>query len=160
MEPKPSQRASIVQRLKELGVNHRLLNLGDEAYTVEDVVRLGRVPRDEVCKTLLFVEKSGGTSVLVLVPGDSRVDIERVETVTGLKLRLASPREVKGITGYEVGALPPFGHRTLSLTLVDERLMLKEMVNFGTGIHDTGAEMSPGDFARVMTFRVANISRR
>ncbi len=47
---------------------------------------------------------------MVLVPGDVRIDFEKVNVILGGEYRMSTPEEAKRVTGYSIGGIPPFGH--------------------------------------------------
>ena len=49
------------------------------------------------------------------------------------KVKLADPGKVLQETGYQVGAMPPFGHHTPLPTLIDKRVLEKDQVYAGGG---------------------------
>ena len=58
------------------------------------------------------VPDRGGRCVLVVACGNARVDVQRVEALTGIVgLKLAKPDVVLAMTGYPAGGTPPMGHR-------------------------------------------------
>lgn len=148
----------VIDMLEERGVSYRLIHLPERAYTVDDVVRLAGVERREVCKTILLMGRRSGDPLLVIVPGHRRIDIPKIESIVGEKVRFARPEEIKGITGCEMGALPPYGHKKRIRTILDRLLLKQERVNFASGRHDLGVEIRAEDLPKVMCFEVEEIS--
>ena len=65
---------------------------------------------------------SGGRSLLVIMLAQHRMDERRLAALTlsaRRALRLATPSEVLALSGFAVGAVPPFGHATALPTLLD-----------------------------------------
>jgi Cys-tRNA(Pro) deacylase len=152
--PKPK----VIKLLNERRIDYRLLKLPERAYTVNDVVRLAGVKTQEICKTILLIGKKSKRPVIVIVPGDKRVNIASVELIVNEKLRLARKDEIKQITGYELGALPPYGHKKKIRTIVDKLLIMQPKINFSAGIHNLGVEINSRDFSRVVDFEIGDIS--
>ncbi|MFE9685055.1 YbaK/EbsC family protein [Streptomyces sp. NPDC006285] len=76
----------------------------------------------EICKSLVFA--ADGVPVLVLMDGASRVDLERVRQELGAeKVTRANADLVRETTGYAIGGVPPFGHRTKTRVLADRSLL-------------------------------------
>jgi prolyl-tRNA editing enzyme YbaK/EbsC (Cys-tRNA(Pro) deacylase) len=59
-----------------------------------------------------------GGAVLCLCAGDRRVDTAKL----GEGIRQAKPDEVRDVTGFAVGGVPPLGHDQPVRTVVDESL--------------------------------------
>jgi prolyl-tRNA editing enzyme YbaK/EbsC (Cys-tRNA(Pro) deacylase) len=143
--------------LEEKGVDYRLIELTDRAVTVEDVVRYVKhgVDRDEICKTIILKDKEGRMHAVFLKGGD-RIDFKKLRRVMG-KARVAAPDEVEEATGVKAGAVCPLN---LDVPLyVDERVFMKERINFGSGNHLYGIEMSPKDIAKVMDYKVVDAAK-
>ncbi|KAF8072965.1 EXD3 [Scenedesmus sp. PABB004] len=78
------------------------------------------VPPRRNLKTMLLTCPAG--ALVVLAAGDRRVDLGAVAAHLGVPrrhVRLASAAEALAATGFEVGAIPPFGHAARLRTLVD-----------------------------------------
>jgi len=141
------------QKLDKASVKYSLFKLEKQAYTVEDVVKYsrGRIKLDEICKTMILTDDQGqGFGVLLL--GVSRVDLNKVGEITEKKLHLASRKEVIELTGIEPGAICPI---ILDIPLlVDEQVLLKNRINFGSGDHLYGIEMNSLDLKKVVEYRI------
>jgi prolyl-tRNA editing enzyme YbaK/EbsC (Cys-tRNA(Pro) deacylase) len=94
-----------------------------DTSTAETAARAVNAPQGSIVKSLIFL--ADGEPLLVLVSGDQRADIKWLRTKLGLskrRLRIAQPEEVLQQTGFEVGGVPPLGHRQPLRTLVDRSL--------------------------------------
>jgi prolyl-tRNA editing enzyme YbaK/EbsC (Cys-tRNA(Pro) deacylase) len=61
--------------------------------------------------------------------GGSRVDVARVREELGAeKVIRAKPDVVRETTGYAIGGVPPFGHRTRTRVLADRSLLEHDVV--------------------------------
>ena len=141
------------QKLDKASVKYSLFKLDKQAYTVEDVVKSsrGRIKLDEICKTMILTDDQGqGFGVLLL--GVNRVNLKKVGKITEKKLHLASRKEVIELTGIEPGAICPI---ILDIPLlVDEQVLLKNRINFGSGDHLYGIEMNSLDLKKVVEYRI------
>ncbi len=61
----------------------------------------------EIAKSIVF---TGRRTVVVVLSGVKRVKLEKLSLVAGSELRVASAEEVKTMTGYIAGGVPPFPH--------------------------------------------------
>src|SRR5262249_32213066 len=65
----------------------------------------------QIVKSLLFVVDR--RPVMLLVAGDRKADTARLAPLLGVprkRIRMASSDEVRELTGFEVGGVPPLGH--------------------------------------------------
>ncbi|EFE68968.1 YbaK/EbsC family protein [Streptomyces viridosporus] len=109
----------------------------------------------QICKSLVFaawgsplLEQGGepgeGVPVLVLVDGASRVDVERVRQELGAaKVTRAGAGVVRETTGYAIGGVPPFGHRTRTRVLADRSLLDHDVVWAAAGTPYSVFPMEP-----------------
>jgi prolyl-tRNA editing enzyme YbaK/EbsC (Cys-tRNA(Pro) deacylase) len=112
------------QALADLGLNPALVQeLPADTSTAEAAAEVVDAPVGSIVKSLIFL--ADGQPLLVLVSGDHRADVKRLRAALGLskrQLRIARPSEVLEQTGFEVGGVPPVGHREPLRTLIDATL--------------------------------------
>lgn len=60
-------------------------------------------------------------------------------------------------TGFEVGAMPPFGHRYPLPTLMDKRVLQQPSVYAGGGAENALVHLSPEDILRVTRAEVIDL---
>jgi prolyl-tRNA editing enzyme YbaK/EbsC (Cys-tRNA(Pro) deacylase) len=104
-------------------------DLPADTSTAETAAQAVNAPLGSIVKSLIFM--ADGVPVLILVAGDRRADVKRLRSELGLskkRLRIASPEEVLAETGFEVGGVPPVGHRVPYRTFVDTSLARFETV--------------------------------
>ena len=108
-------------------------------------------------KSLVF-RTHEGKYVLVLNPGDKRVNTEAIAQIENTNyLELAKPDEVLRITGVTIGCVPPFGHETKLRTYLNEELLEYEYVYFSSGVHIKTIKIKGEDLLKLIeepiTFR-------
>ncbi|RLI27472.1 MAG: hypothetical protein DRO52_00060 [Candidatus Hecatellales archaeon] len=116
-----------------------IISVGVPVKTVEQAVKATGSKPKQIVKSLLFIAERGGP-VLVVVDGEARVDLERLEKLFG-SVRFATPEEVKEIAGCEVGGVPPVGVNVR--TIVDPRVLENEFVIGGGGSIDKLSKLNP-----------------
>jgi prolyl-tRNA editing enzyme YbaK/EbsC (Cys-tRNA(Pro) deacylase) len=90
-----------------------LIESEQETHTAQQAAKTHNVPVSSIVKSLLIFKEN--EYVLYLIPGDERLDLEKIEG------RMANAEEVKEITGYSIGGVPPFGHKKDIKTYIDDR---------------------------------------
>ncbi|SDL05617.1 YbaK/EbsC family protein [Streptomyces indicus] len=96
----------------------------------------------EIVKSLIFA--ADGVPVLVLMDGSSRVDMELVRRELGAeKVTRPNADVVRETTGYAIGGVPPFGHRTKTRVLADRGLLDHAAVWAAAGTPHTVFPMDP-----------------
>lgn len=113
----------------------------------------------QICKSLVFA--ADGEPVLVLMDGASRVDVERVREELGAgKVGRADARVVRETTGYAIGGVPPFGHRTRTRVLADRGLLEHDLVWAAAGTPHTVFPVAPKELVLHAGATVADVRER
>ncbi|MEU1575375.1 YbaK/EbsC family protein [Streptomyces collinus] len=98
----------------------------------------------QICKSLIFA--ADGVPVLVLMDGASLVDLELVRKELGAdKVTRAKVDIVRETTGYAIGGVPPFGHKTRTRVLADRSLLEHDVVWAAAGTPYAVFPMAPED---------------
>ncbi|WSJ87489.1 YbaK/EbsC family protein [Streptomyces sp. NBC_01304] len=113
------------EALKELGLGELLpavRTFPEATRTAAQAAEAIGCELSEIVKSLIFA--ADGVPVLVLMDGASRVDVELVRRELGAeKVKRADADLVRETTGYAIGGVPPFGHRTRTRVLADRGLL-------------------------------------
>lgn len=71
---------------------------------------------------------------MVLMPGEKQISWRALRTYLGVRrLTTASPEEVQQITGYEIGAVSPFGLPGPLRILADPAIFTHTVISLGSG---------------------------
>ena len=144
--------------LRKEGVNARILTFKKHTRTVEDAERQLGFGRERIIKSMLFVDEKG-VPMLGIVSGDKKVSEKKLLEVSGAqRVKIARPSAVKSLTGYEVGALPPVGHKRAVRTFIDPKVMTFDKVYGGGGEINALLEIDPQDIKRLTKAEVVDIS--
>ncbi|MFC7306165.1 YbaK/EbsC family protein [Streptomyces monticola] len=96
----------------------------------------------QIVKSLIFAVDD--VPVLVLMDGASRVDVELVRRELGAeKVTRADAGVVRETTGYAIGGVPPFGHRTRTRVIADRSLLAHDVVWAAAGTPHAVFPMAP-----------------
>jgi len=144
--------------LEDRGVSYRLIELREKAFSVRDVIEHAKEKLDpeEICKTIILKDERGNKCAIMLL-GNHRTSFSRAKRFIGSGVTILKPEEVKEATGIEVGAICPILLRMP--IFVDKRVLEKEKINFGSGNHLYGLEVSPKDLEKVIGFRVVDVAQ-
>ena len=103
-------------------------------HTVQEAADALHVVPNQIMKSILF--NADGTPVLVLAPGTYRIDYKLLAKHFGInrkKMRMSQNEETIELSGYPNGGVPPFGHKTPLITLVDPDIFQFDIVYAGGG---------------------------
>jgi prolyl-tRNA editing enzyme YbaK/EbsC (Cys-tRNA(Pro) deacylase) len=95
----------------------------------------------QIVKSLVLTGPDG--PVLALTAGHHRVDLDRLASVVGGEVRMATPDEVRAATGFAIGGTPPFGHPAPIPTVLDPSLLEHETVYAAAGTPATCFPIAP-----------------
>lgn len=133
------------EALEELGLADllpRVRRFPDATRTAAEAAAAIGCELSQICKSLIFA--ADGVPVLVLMDGASRVDVELVRRELGVeKVTRAKAEVVRETTGYAIGGVPPFGHRTRTRVLADRSLLDHDVVWAAAGTPYTVFPMDP-----------------
>ena len=77
----------------------------------------------EIAKSLIFRGGTSGRAVLVIASGVDRVDEKKAAAAVGEPIARADADFVREATGFAIGGVPPVGHKTAPIVLIEESLM-------------------------------------
>lgn len=141
-----------MRKLDEKGIQYEVLQGSSKQFTAEGVAEDLGVPVAQVVKAMLVqrsTKPGEGSSpfVLFVIPGDRRLSLKKVGVALGdKKAQLASQRDVKRVTGFQVGAVSVLGFRRDDVPgFVDQHVMELEQVVISAGRPDAGLALAPAD---------------
>ena len=77
----------------------------------------------QIAKSIIFRAKQSHRAVLVMASGINRVDEKKVAALIGESIGKADAEFVRGRTGFVIGGVPPVGHDTPPVVLIDQDLL-------------------------------------
>ncbi len=123
----------------------------EAVYTSQQAAQaIGMQTAESGVKSLVLKTKEG-EFILVLSPGNKKVDTKKIARMENTKsLFFARPEEVIKVTGIPVGSIPPFGHKTKLKTYLDEELLKQEYLHFNPGSHSKTIALKAADLLKVL----------
>ncbi len=123
----------------------------EAVYTSQQAARaIGLQTEESGVKSLVFKTKEGGF-ILVLNPGDKKVDTKKIAQMEDTRsVFFATPQEVERVTGIPIGSVPPFGHKAKLKTYLNEKLLECEYLHFNSGTHTKTIKLKSKDLLKVL----------
>ena len=119
LEKEPVKRAE--KSIKEYNSKMSVIVLDSSAKTAIEAASSLGCEVGAIVKSLLF--KTENTFTLFLVSGDKKASLNKIKKTLNIKdASMASPDEVKNITGYTIGGVSPVGHLNKIKILIDHSL--------------------------------------
>lgn len=134
-----------------------ILALDEPTPTVETAAAALGIQPAQIIKSLLFlIKRQHGEfdPLLVITNGTDRVDYVALARYAGTSrrsIRIASAEQVEALTGYVVGAVPPFGHKQRLPTLLDESVLEQDVIYGGGGTSHALMRVSVNELRRVLS---------
>jgi Cys-tRNA(Pro) deacylase len=142
--------------LDEKGIESRVLRLPDSTRTAPEAAKAVGCEVGAIAKSLLFL--ADGEPVLAICAGDRRVDTARLADLLGAsEVKMAPAEEVRRVTGFAIGGVPPLGHATPITILMDTALLRWPTVYAAAGAHDALFPIEPQKLADAAGARVEDI---
>lgn len=135
-----------------------ILHLDVLTPTVQSAAQAVNASEGQIIKSILFLIDS--RPVLVIACGTTNIGrrpIADLFQVGKKRIKLASPQSVLEISGYEVGAMPPFGHRQSLTTLIDRKVLDLSAAYAGGGAENALLRLNPQDILRVTGAKVLDL---
>ena len=156
---KPASSPSALKVQAALGERFEVLEFDASTRTAEDAASAIGCTVAQIAKSLVFRAQSG-QPVLVVASGAHRVDEKRIAALVGAPIGRADADFVREATGFSIGGVPPVGHKTDSLVLVDEALMAFGEIWAAAGTPNAVFRLTPADLVELTAGRVASVGRK
>ena len=131
----------------------------DRPSSVEESAALQGIEARQLIRTIV-VRRGADDHVFVLVPGGRQIDWPKLRAhLRTRRLSLPDEAEARAATGYERGAITPFGSTRAWPVVADASILEVDRVAIGGGARGVNLHLSPGDVVRVLTADVADVTR-
>jgi prolyl-tRNA editing enzyme YbaK/EbsC (Cys-tRNA(Pro) deacylase) len=137
-----------------------ILRLSVPTPTVETAAQAVGCRPEQIVKSILFTIDD--QPVLAIACGTAPVARRAIADQYGVgrkRVKLAPPEVVLALSGFEVGAMPPFGHRQPLPTLLDPAILEHTEVYAGGGAENALARLHPADILRVTQAKMVTLTQ-
>src|SRR4051794_21526153 len=149
----------VAAALRDAQVEAHIEEFADGTATAQEAADAVGCKLPQIVKSLVFV--AGDEAVVVLIPGDRRADTSKVAAALGAaKAKVASPDEVRRLTGFEPGAVAPFPLAHIERVLVDRALLTQPELWIGSGSSRHLAAIRPADLVRITRATTVDAAQR
>lgn len=146
----------LIDCLNENNVEYEILHHA-EALTAQRIAQVEHVKGRHQAKVVML--KSGDEHLMMVLPADHQIDLEKVENVVGKPVSLETENEFKSLfPDSAIGAMPPFGNLYGLQTFVDKHLAEQEYFVFEAGTHTDGIIINYRDYERLVNPKVEDLS--
>src|SRR5918992_5276001 len=129
-----SEDTPAIREVAASGVSFRVVRT-ERPTSAEESAELQGIELGQLLRTIV-VRRGAGDYVFVLVPGGRQIDWPRLRAHLGVsRVSLPDQAEAKAATGYERGAITPFGSTTPWPVVADASVRERAVVAIGGGAH-------------------------
>jgi prolyl-tRNA editing enzyme YbaK/EbsC (Cys-tRNA(Pro) deacylase) len=111
----------------------------------------------EIAKSVVFRDEAAW---VIVISGDKRVDTGRLSAFAGRQVQVATAEEVRELTGYPIGGVPPFPHLEGVRVLCDDSLRRFERVWAAGGAPNVVFRMAVPELVRSACGCTVDVSER
>lgn len=147
----------ILAALEQGNVQYLLKTYPSPAKSASQAAALICCPLGAIVKSLFFVAEQSEDYLLVLTSGENRVSSRRLLEHLQQPAKPASPATVLEKTGFPVGGVPPFGHKSRFPVLMDIDLMQYDQIWASAGSIHTVMGMTPQDLINLSRAELCDI---
>ena len=128
------------------------------ARSAEESASFQRIELHQLLRTIV-VRRGEDDYVFVLVPGGRRIDWGKLRAYLGVRrLSLPDADEAREATGYERGAITPFGATTAWPVLADASMDADDVVAIGGGAHGVNLHVRVPDLLAATGAEVVDVT--
>lgn len=143
--------------LRKLGVKTEVVEFPVSTRTASQAASALGTTLGQIVKSLVFVAEE--VPLLVLVSGANRVDLQKLGRIVSREVRKADADEVKEITGFSIGAVPPVAQRRALSVYVDEDLLQYSEVFAAAGSPCAVFGVTPQELVGISRGKVINLKQ-
>lgn len=155
---KPATAPSALKVQAVLGPDFKVLEFEASTRTSQEAAAAIGCTVGEIAKALIF-KSAEGRAVLVIASGVNRVDEKKVQTLLGQRIGRADADFVRDRTGFAIGGVPPVGHASRPVVLIDRDLERFPYVWAAGGTPNAVFRIAPADLIRLTQGRVVDVAK-
>jgi len=152
-----------VRRVREAlaarGFDFSVREFSDSTRTAAEAAAAIGCDVAQIAKSLAFRARDSEPPVLVIASGANRVDERAVAALIGEKIGRADAGFVRAATGFAIGGVPPLGHDTPPVTLIDRDLLALDEIWAAAGTPNAVFRLTPRDLVTLTGGQVAEIKQ-
>lgn len=146
-----------LEALAASGVPHRVVRT-ERARSAEESAAFQGIELGQLLRTIV-VRRGDDDFLFVLVPGGRRFDWPKLRAHLGVK-RMSLPDEddAQAVTGYQRGAITPFGSSRAWPVIADASIRDLPVVAIGGGAHGVNVHLRPADLIAATAADVVDVT--
>ena len=131
-------------------IPYRLFQHNGPVHSLEQAAQERGQRTDQIVRSILF-RLSSEDFLMVLIAGIRQISWKTLRAyLKHSRLTTANEEEVIRVTGYQIGAVSPFGLSQPVRILVDETVLAEEEISIGSGQKGLAVILKKNDFKQAM----------
>lgn len=148
----------VTQELDQKQIPYTLFTHTGSVRSLEQAAAERNQQPEQVVRSLLF-RLAQDEFLMVLVAGPQQIDWKQLRRTLGLsRLTMAKPDELLRVTGYQIGAVAPFGLPTPVRILIDQSVLNQAEISLGSGVRGTAVLLKTADLLTALGAEVEIVS--
>jgi prolyl-tRNA editing enzyme YbaK/EbsC (Cys-tRNA(Pro) deacylase) len=156
---KPAESLSALKVQAALGDRFKALEFDASTRTAADAAAAIGCEVAQIAKSLIFRGVTSGQAVLIIASGVDRVDEKKAAAAIGEPIS-ADADFVREATGFAIGGVPPVGHKTKPIVLIEESLMQLDEIWAAAGTPNAVFRLTPSDLVELTGGRTVAVARK
>jgi prolyl-tRNA editing enzyme YbaK/EbsC (Cys-tRNA(Pro) deacylase) len=157
---KPATAPSALKVQAALGPGFQVTEFDASTRTAVDAAAAIGCTVAQIAKSLVFRTAHSARFVLVIASGVNRVDEKAVGALLGERIGRADAEFVRCRTGFAIGGVPPVGHATPPIVILDEGLLRFESIWAAAGTPNAVFRLTPAQLMDLTKGRIAAVTVR
>jgi prolyl-tRNA editing enzyme YbaK/EbsC (Cys-tRNA(Pro) deacylase) len=157
---KPAESLSALKVQAALGDRFKVLEFDASTRTAADAAAAIGCEVAQIAKSLIFRGVTSGQAVLIIASGVDRVDEKKAAAAIGEPIARADADFVRETTGFAIGGVPPVGHKTKPIVLVEKSLLGFEQIWAAAGTPNAVFRLTPSDLVELTGGRTVAVARK
>ncbi len=157
---KPAESPSALKVQAALGDRFKVMEFDLSTRTAADAAAAIGCEVAEIAKSLIFRGATSGRAVLIIASGVDRVDEKKAAAVIGEPITRADPDFVREATGFAIGGVPPVGHKTQPIVVIEESLIGLSEIWAAAGTPNAVFRLTPSELVELTGGRTAAVARK
>ena len=139
------EKLAALKELDSMGISYRVFVHPGPVSSLEQAAQERKQSPNQVVRSLLF-RLNEADFAMVLVAGPGQIPWKLLRTHFGVRrLTMATAEEVSEVTGYQIGAVSPFGLREYVATYIDQTVFNQQEISLGSGRRGTAILLDSKD---------------
>ncbi len=144
---------AVTRALDALQIPYRVFQHAGQVESLEQAARERDQEPRQVIRSIVF-RLSENEYVMVLTAGAQQIAWNALRKVLGVsRVTMANADKLRAVTGYEIGAVSPFGLPRPMRILLDENVLEPEEISIGSGVRGVTVILACANLKRTLPER-------